>query len=116
MKNFYEMVELLAEAGMVIHQRDPVRGAVASMESYWPKPGAALTTAMEILRGHGYIIPYASFAVHDKTPDYTQRFEVQKMVDPKDPNSDTEETGSWLVLSWHWMPSGSQCEVTCYLS
>jgi hypothetical protein len=115
MKNFYEMIQMLAE-GRSIDKRDKVREALAGMESYWPKPGAALTAAQQTLHDHGYIIPYASFAVHDRTPDYTQKFDVERMVDPSDPSSGTEDTGSMLVFSWHWMPSGSQVEVTCYLS
>lgn len=116
--DFYRFSEILAETRLSshIHQRDPVRNAVAGVESYWSKPGKALTATQETLHDYGYILPHASFTVHDRTPSYTQRFEVQKMVDPQDPNSGTEDTDSWLVFSWHWMPSGEQVEVTAYLS
>ena len=113
MINFFEFSKILSES---ILTKDPVRNAVASIETYWSKPGAALSAIQNILHDHGYIIPVPSFNVHDKTPEYTQRFNIEKIINPEDPNSDSEDTGSYLVFSWHWMPSGTQVEITAYIS
>lgn len=114
--NFYEFSKILEENKLFrIPSRDPVRNAVASVESYWPKPGLALTHIQEILFRHGYIIPYASFNVHDRTEDYTQRFDIERRLSPEDPNSETEPTNSSLNFSWHWI-SQNQVEITAYLT
>lgn len=113
--NFYKFLEILNEAN--IRNRDPVRNAVASIETYWEKPGKALTAIQEILFDHGYLIPYPSFSVHDRSPEHTQSFNIQKKVNPEDPNNhEVEETNSSLIFSWYWMPSGNQVEITAYIS
>lgn len=115
MKNFYEFLQIINES-QNIHSKDPVRNKVASIPAYWEKPGKALTAIQEILFDHGYLIPIPSFNVSDKVPEYTQRFAIHKKINPMEPNSETEETNSMLVFSWHWMPSGEQVEVTAYVS
>jgi hypothetical protein len=111
--NFYKFSEILEESkSKRIPNRDPVRNAVAGIDSYWPKPGIALSKIQEILYEYGYLLETASFVVHDRTPSYTQRFQVEKKTSP----NSTEPTDSYLVFSWHWMPSGEQVEVTAYLS
>lgn len=115
--NFYKFLEILEEAKTTaVNARDPVRNAVASIETYWSKPGLALSAIQSILNDHGYMIPYASFDVHDKSPEHTQRFDVHKIINPEDPNSETVDTNSRLIFSWHWMPSGEKVEITAYVS
>jgi hypothetical protein len=113
--NFYEFFEMLENAS-AINRKDPVRDKVARIETYWPKPGLALSAIQEILFSHGYLIPYASFSVHDKAQEHTERFNIERKINPDDPNSATEDTGSSLIFSWHWMPSGGQVEITAYIS
>jgi hypothetical protein len=115
--NFYKFLEIIKESRSAgLHGKDPVRNAVANIDNYWSKPGLALSTIQSILHDHGYMIPYASFDVHDKSPEHTQRFDIHKIINPQDPNSETEDTNSSLIFSWHWMPSGEQVEITAYLS
>lgn len=115
--DFYKFSKVLEESrSFGIQSKDPVRNAVANIETYWSKPGLALSTIQSVLHDHGYIIPYASFDVHDKSPEHTQRFDVHKIVNPEDPNSETVDTNSRLIFSWHWMPSGEKVEITAYVS
>lgn len=104
--------EFLNEA-YKIHKNDQVRKNVADIKTYWDKPGQALTALQEILRDQGFQIEGTpSFNVHDKTPEYTQRFNIEKIEDP----NTSLQTNSILVFSWHWMGSGNQVEITAYLS
>lgn len=114
MKNFYEFLQIIESQN--IHRQDQVRNKIASIETYWEKPGQALTHIQEILFDHGYLILVPTFSVHDKALNHTERFIVYKKTNPEDPNSETEETNSMLIFSWHWMPSGEQVEVNAYLS
>jgi hypothetical protein len=115
--NFYKFLEILKESKSTnINSRDPVRNAVAGIQNYWSKPGVALSTIQSILYDHGYTIKIPSFDVHDKTPEYTQKFDIHKIINPEDPNSASEETNSSLIFGWHWMPSGEQVEITAYIS
>jgi len=98
-----------------IHRNDQVRKSVSNLRTYWDKPGQALTALQEILRDQGFQIEGSpSFNVHDKTPEYTQRFNIEKIEDPI--RHIYTPTNSVLVFSWHWMPSGDQVEITTYSS
>jgi len=111
--NFFEFAKMVD--GKIL-RKDPVRNEVSSIETYWKKPGAALTHIQELLQKRGYLIEHASFNVHDRTPDYQQIFSIGKIIDPSDPNSETTSTDSDLIFNWHWMESGNQVEIVAYIS
>lgn len=107
----------LLEGRDIIKRSDKVRNAVASIDTYWRKPGLALTKIQGILHDHGYTLGgVPSFNVSDKTPEYTQRFSVEKLRNPEKPDEGSDPVNSMLIFMWHWMPSGDQCEITAYLS
>lgn len=111
--DYYEILE----GKNTIKSKDKVRNAVASIKNYWPKPGHALTNIQQTLHDHGYALAgTASFNVSDKTPDYTQRFPLEKMINPEKPEEGAESVENVLSFSWHWMPSGDKCEITAYIS
>jgi hypothetical protein len=111
--DYYEILE----GKNTIKSKDKVRNAVASIKNYWPKPGHALTNIQQTLHDHGYALAgTASFNVSDKTPDYTQRFPLEKMINPEKPEEGAEPVENVLSFSWHWMPSGDKCEITAYIS
>jgi len=111
--DYYEILE----GKNTIKSKDKVRNAVASIKNYWPKPGHALTNIQQTLHDHGYALAgTASFNVSDKTPDYTQRFPLEKMINLEKPEEGAESVENVLSFSWHWMPSGDKCEITAYIS
>jgi len=111
--DYYEILE----GKNTIKSKDKVRNAVASIKNYWPKPGHALTNIQQTLHDHGYALAgTASFNVSDKTPDYTQRFPLEKMINPEKPEEGAESVENVLSFGWHWMPSGDKCEITAYIS
>jgi hypothetical protein len=111
--DYYEILE----GKNTIKSKDKVRNAVASIKNYWPKPGHALINIQQTLHDHGYALAgTASFNVSDKTPDYTQRFPLEKMINPEKPEEGAESVENVLSFSWHWMPSGDKCEITAYIS
>ena len=111
--DYYEILD----GKNTIKSKDKVRNAVASIKNYWPKPGHALTNIQQTLHDHGYALAgTASFNVSDKTPDYTQRFPLEKMINPEKPEEGAESVENVLSFSWHWMPSGDKCEITAYIS
>ena len=107
----------ILEGKNTIKSKDKVRNAVSSIKNYWPTPGHALTNIQQTLHDHGYALAgVPSFNVSDKTPDYTQRFPLEKMTNPEKPDEGADRVDNLLVFSWHWMSSDKQCEVTAYIS
>jgi len=101
-----------------IKSSDRVRRDVSSIETYWEKPGKALTKIQDILHNHGYVLGETpSFNVHDKSNDHIQRFKLEKFINKEKPEEGSEEVINMLIFSWHWMESGvGKCEVTAYIS
>lgn len=100
-----------------IKAKDPVRNAVASLQTYWPKPGLALSKLQEILHSYGYqLADVPSFSVHDRVESHTQNFNLEKMKNPADPMSGGERVNNVLVFSWYWTMPGNKVEITTYIS
>lgn len=100
-----------------IKPSDPVRRAVSSIETYWPKPGAALSQIGQILSQHGYTIDDVP-SFNDREPDGRQRFNLAKVVNPGNSFDQPQQLENMLIFNWHWMgvPGESKCEVTAYIS
>ncbi len=110
-----EYFDIIEGRGNTIKAKDPVRNAVASIQNYWKKPGMALTKIQGILHDHGYVLGgVPSFSVHDKSPQHTQRFSIEKLRDVTKPE-ESDPVDNMLIFSWHWI-SENQCEITAYIA
>ena len=110
-----------------IKPNDPVRRAVSSIETYWNKPGSALSQIGQILSQHGYEID-AIPSFNDRTPDGRYQYALIKPFNDRQPPGqkfdslriygDDINLNNMLIFSWHWMgvPGESKCEVTAYIS
>lgn len=93
---------------MVILSKNKVRQTIAGLGDYWAKPGAALTAAQTALWDAGFTVQFPSFNCHDRCAHHTQSFALM--------TTEGKQVETRLLLSWHWMSSGNQCEVVMYLT
>jgi hypothetical protein len=109
---YYDLLEMANK----IVVKDKVRTAVASIQTYWSKPGKALLKIQDILFQHGYILGgVPTFSVHDRSPEHRQTFLLEKLKNPMKPEEGSDPVQNDLVFSWHWI-SDEKVEVTAYIS
>jgi hypothetical protein len=87
-----------------IKSNHPARNQVCGIETYWDKPGAAVSHLADLLASHGITI-VDTISFDDTQEDYRATYRLQN----------ESELGNVLVFSWHRMPSG-RFEITAYLS
>ena len=100
--------------GVSIPVKDKVRNEVATIPTYWPKPGLALTHIQKILGKYGYGIPMPSFTSEDKMKSHTEKFSIVKYKSPDKPD-DFVYVDNDLIFQWYWV-SEDKCEITTYIS
>jgi hypothetical protein len=90
-----------------IKVNDPVRREVASIDTYWPKPGAAITHIQGILQKHGYDLP-GIISFNDAYQDWHHSYPLA--------TKDGGDVNSMLSFAWHKMDQSGKYEITAYLS
>ena len=90
---------------MKLKAKHPARNVVASLETYWDKPGQAITAIAERLEQFGITLPEV-VSFNDTLPQATYRYLLVM---------DGEELNSLLIFQWYKLESG-RYEITTYLS
>jgi len=80
MKTFQQFVEAKQPRVNRIPEKHPVREAVASIPTYWEKPGRAINHIAEILDQHGFTITDV-ISFNDRVPDYRASYHLSQKTD-----------------------------------